>query len=78
MDYKTNGVCAHTISYDIDGTKVKNVTFQGGCHGNLQAVGKLVEGMEITDVINKLQGICCGRRNTSCTDQLTKALSAHI
>ncbi len=78
MNYKPSGVCAQNIAYELDGTKVKNVEFTGGCNGNLKGIASLIDGMEITDVINKLQGIRCGMKSTSCPDQLAKALSAHI
>ena len=75
--YKTYGTCSRQILYEIDGDTVKNVKFIGGCSGNLQGVSKLVEGKKVKDVINLLQGIKC-RNNTSCPDQLAKALKQHI
>lgn len=72
---KTNGTCSKSISYEIIDGKVYNVVFEGGCQGNLKAVGKLVEGQSIKDVVAKLSGITCGSKETSCTDQLAKALS---
>lgn len=72
--YRTSGTCARTIYFELDGDTVKNVKFEGGCHGNLQGIGKLVEGMKIQDVISKLEGIRCGFKSTSCPDQLAKAL----
>ncbi len=74
MQYKTKGTCAQRIEFDLDGTKVKNVRFTGGCNGNLQGIGSLVEGMEAQDVIDKLEGTHCGFKDTSCPDQLAKAL----
>lgn len=77
MQYKTQGVCSQLINYDIDDNgKVRNVSFVGGCNGNLQGIGKLVEGMSADEVIERLEGIKCGFKNTSCPDQLTKALQA--
>ena len=77
MQYKTQGVCSQLINYDIDDNgKVRNVSFVGGCNGNLQGIGKLVEGMSADEVIERLEGIKCGFKNTSCPDQLAKALKA--
>lgn len=75
MEYKTKGVCSMAIQYDIDDEqKVHNVKFIGGCSGNTQGVAKLVEGMPAKEVIARLEGIQCGRRPTSCPDQLATAL----
>lgn len=78
MVYKTKGVCSSQISFDIADGKVKNVAFVGGCHGNLQGISKLIEGMDVTEAIGRLEGIRCGFKNTSCPDQLAKALKAAI
>lgn len=72
--YKTSGTCSREIIVDIDNGTVRSVEFIGGCSGNTQGIEKLVKGMKIDDVINKLKGIDCGRRGTSCPDQLAKAL----
>ena len=74
MTYKTKGVCAHAIDFDIKDGKVHNVRFTGGCSGNTQGVAILVEGMEVGEAINRLSGINCNGRGTSCPDQLAKAL----
>lgn len=74
--YKTKGTCSQSIEFELDGTKVKNVKFKGGCEGNLKGIALLVEGMEIEDVKKKLDGIRCGFKPTSCPDQLCKALNA--
>ena len=74
--YKTSGTCASQINFELDGGVIKNVQFLGGCHGNLQGISKLVEGMKAEDAIARLQGICCGRKPTSCPDQLAQALKA--
>ena len=74
--YKTKGTCAQMISFDLDGRIVKNVQFLGGCNGNLKGIGKLVEGMDIDEVIDRLDGIRCGMKPTSCPDQLAQALKA--
>lgn len=73
-EYKTKGTCSQRILFEIVDGKVLNVQFIGGCNGNLQGIGKLVEGMDVDTVIEKLQGICCGMKKTSCPDQLANAL----
>lgn len=72
--FRTQGVCAKNISYEVKDGKVSNVSFDSGCPGNLQALSKLVEGMEVNQVIEKLDGIRCGYKSTSCADQLCRAL----
>ena len=72
--YKTSGTCSREISFEIEYGKVKNVHFIGGCNGNLKGIGALVEGMDIDDVIARVEGITCGPKGTSCPDQLAKAL----
>lgn len=78
FQYSTSGVCAKNIEFDIVDNKVENVRFHGGCNGNLQGISKLIEGMEVEDVVEKLSGLGCGPRSTSCPDQLAKALEAAI
>ena len=78
MQYKTRGTCSQLIEFDLDGSTVHNVRFAGGCNGNLKGIGKLVEGMDAHDVIDKLEGTTCGFKNTSCPDQLAKALKAAL
>lgn len=78
MKYKTTGVCARTIDIEMDGTKVKNVRFNGGCNGNGQGIGALVSGMEASEVINRCKGIKCGMKTTSCPDQLARALEEYL
>ena len=68
------GVCANLITVDVENGIIKSVDFSGGCHGNAQGLSKLVAGMAASDVINRLEGIRCGRKPTSCPDQLAKAL----
>lgn len=75
-DYKTQDTCSQLISLDIDGDQVHNVCFTGGCNGNLKAIPILVEGMTVEQIEEKLSGVLCGRRPTSCADQLTKAVRA--
>jgi uncharacterized protein (TIGR03905 family) len=72
--YKTSGTCSREIAFDLENGKVKNVKFFGGCNGNLKGIASLVEGMDIDDVIARVEGITCGMKNTSCPDQLAKAL----
>ena len=73
--YKTKGTCSQQIFFEIEDGKVRNVQYLGGCNGNLQGIGKLVEGMEATEVISRLKGIQCGAKPTSCPDQLATALT---
>ena len=74
MQYKTSGTCSTMIDLEVDGDIVKSVAFTGGCNGNLKGICSLVRGMKVDDAIEKLQGIKCGFKNTSCPDQLAKAL----
>ena len=76
--YKTNGVCSQEIHFELDGNKVVNVEFVGGCSGNTQGVARLVEGMDVNEAISRLDGIKCGFRPTSCPDQLAQALKAAL
>lgn len=72
--YKTKGTCSSQITFDIDGDIITNVQYTGGCNGNLKAVRSLVEGMTVEQIENKLGGIQCGVKSTSCGDQLAKAV----
>lgn len=74
MQYKTSGTCSTMIDLEVDGDIIKSVAFTGGCNGNLKGICSLVCGMKVDDAIEKLQGIKCGFKNTSCPDQLAKAL----
>ena len=78
MVYKTKGVCAQGIEFEIDDNKkvhnIKHVNFIGGCSGNTQGVAQLAEGMDANEVISRLEGIRCGFKPTSCPDQLAKAI----
>ena len=74
MVYKTFGTCSREINFEVVDNKLTNVSFLGGCNGNLQGISKLVEGMDIDEVIARVEGIKCGARQTSCPDQLAKAL----
>lgn len=77
MVYRTSGTCSREISFDVVDNKLTNVRFLGGCNGNLQGIGRLVEGMDIDEVIKKIEGINCGARPTSCPDQLARALKQY-
>ena len=74
MKYKTSGVCSREINFEVVDGKLHNVSYVGGCNGNLQGIGRLVEGMDIDEAIKRLEGIRCGFKSTSCPDQLSKAL----
>ena len=73
-EYKTSGTCSQRILFDVVDGKVKNVQFIGGCNGNLKGIAALVEGMNVQDVIARVEGIQCGMKSTSCPDQLAQAL----
>ena len=72
--YKTSGTCAREIFFEIADGKVMNVQFNGGCNGNLKGICALVNGMDVDAVIDRLSGIRCGMKSTSCPDQLARAL----
>lgn len=75
MKYKTTGVCSSMIDIQVEDGIIKSVEFTGGCHGNLQGISALVKGMKKEEAIERLKGIRCGFKNTSCPDQLAIALS---
>lgn len=77
-EYKTKGTCSQKIFFEIEDGKVKNVQFLGGCMGNLKGIGALVEGMDVNEVISRVEGIRCGMKSTSCPDQLAHALKEAI
>ena len=72
------GVCSTRIELDLIENKIHNLTYTGGCNGNLKALGALCEGMEVKDVIDRLSGITCGPNRTSCSDQLARLLKEAI
>ncbi len=72
--YRTKGTCSRSITFDIEDGVVRNVQFEGGCNGNLKGIGAIVDGMKVEEVIDKLSGIRCGFKSTSCPDQLAQAL----
>ena len=77
-EYKTKGTCSQRILFGITDGKVENVQFIGGCNGNLQGISKLVDGMDVNEVIDKIKGIRCGMKATSCPDQLAMALESAL
>ena len=77
ISYVTHGVCARKIDIDIEDGKIAKVKFLGGCAGNTQGVARLLEGMTIDEAIERLEGIRCGFKSTSCPDQLAKALKEY-
>lgn len=72
--YKTKGVCSSTINFEVEGDVITSLQFVGGCNGNLKGISSLCVGMKVQDVIERLEGIKCGFKSTSCPDQLAKAL----
>ncbi len=73
-EYKTHGVCSRRITFSLEDGVVKNVFFDGGCNGNGKGVSALVEGMDVDEAIRRMKGITCGMKQTSCPDQLARAL----
>ena len=78
ISYRPSGVCSRQIVIDVEDGKIREVEFTGGCPGNLAGISRLVAGMEIGEVIERLQGIRCGGKPTSCPDQLAQALSEFL
>lgn len=76
FDYLTENTCSKVISMDLEGDVVRNISFMGGCDGNLKTIPVLLEGWTVDEIEKKLTGIVCGRRGTSCSDQLAKAVRA--
>lgn len=76
--YSPTGVCSSRIDLELEDGVIRSVVFTGGCNGNLQGICRLVAGMKAADAIERLQGIQCGWKPTSCPDQLTKALAAAL
>ena len=75
-DYKTKNVCSRKVSFDIENGIISNVEFQGGCNGNLKAISRLVNGKNASEIAEILAGNTCGMKNTSCADQLAKAIES--
>ena len=78
MIYKTKGVCARSIEFEVDDGIISSVNFEGGCDGNAKGISGLAEGMRVHEVIERLSGIKCGRKSTSCPDQLAIALKQYL
>ncbi len=76
--YKTSGVCSTEIHFEIENDAIQNVEFVRGCPGNTMGVSALIKGMKVEEAIDKLKGIDCRGRGTSCPDQLAKALEAYL
>ena len=78
FSYKPKGVCSMQINLDLDGDVIREVEFVGGCEGNLSGISRLAVGMTTDELIEKLAGIRCGRKKTSCPDQLVLAIQAAL
>ena len=76
--YKTGGTCSTMIDFDIIDGKLHNIVFTNGCNGNLKGIGSLVVGMKLQDVIDRLEGITCGSKPTSCPAQIAEALKKYL
>ena len=76
--FKTKGTCSQMIYFDLEDNKVKNVQFMGGCNGNLKGIAALVEGLTYEEIKERIGGITCGFKKTSCPDQLVKAMEAAL
>jgi len=77
-EYKTSGTCSTKIRFDLSGDRIHSVSFEDGCDGNLKALGILAEGMDAKELVKKLKGLKCGRRKTSCADQLAQAVEQFL
>jgi uncharacterized protein (TIGR03905 family) len=75
LSFKTQGTCSTEINFELRDHKVHSVSFIGGCDGNLKALGILAEGMDAEELVKKLKGVRCGRKQTSCGDQLASAVA---
>ncbi|MBE6843366.1 MAG: TIGR03905 family TSCPD domain-containing protein [Oscillospiraceae bacterium] len=78
INYTPRGVCSRNISFELENGIISNVKFTGGCHGNLQGISKLVEGMPAEEVIKRLENINCNGKGTSCPDQLARAIKTNL
>ncbi len=77
ISYTTHGTCSRRINIEVDDGKIVSCAFEGGCNGNLKGIGALVKGMDIDEAIERLSGITCGMKSTSCPDQLSRALKEY-
>ena len=78
IQYQTHGTCCKLMNIELEDDTVKDVEFLGGCNGNLKGIRKLIIGMKINDIVQKLEGITCGSKSTSCPDQLAVCLKEYI
>ena len=78
FEYHTEGTCSRNIILDMDGDTIEDVQFIGGCNGNLKGISSLIKGQKAQDVIDRVKGIKCGPKSTSCPDQLALALEAYL
>jgi uncharacterized protein (TIGR03905 family) len=78
LEYKTKGTCSKKINFEITDGKLRSVVFEDGCDGNLKAIGSLVEGMDADEAVKRLKGIRCGKKKTSCGDQLALAIEQYL
>ena len=78
LTYITKGTCSRSIDVRISDNLVESVEFKGGCPGNLIGINELVKGMDVNDVVERLEGVKCGSKDTSCPDQLSKALRKYL
>lgn len=76
INYKPKGVCSRLMTIEAEDGVIRHVEVVGGCHGNLQGISRLVEGMEVAEAIKRMEGIRCGGKPTSCPDQLAQALKS--
>lgn len=72
--YTPKGVCSRLMTFEVEGTTIKSLHVEGGCNGNLQGISRLLVGMDVHDVIARLEGTHCGMKPTSCPDQMARAL----
>lgn len=77
FEYKPKGVCSRLMKFEIEDDRIVSMEVVGGCNGNLKGIGALIKGQKIDDVIERLQGIRCTPKSTSCPDQISKALCAY-
>jgi uncharacterized protein (TIGR03905 family) len=76
--YETNGTCSSRIDFELEDGKIHRLSFEDGCNGNLKALGILAEGMDAAELARKLKGLKCGQRDTSCADQLARAIERFL
>ena len=77
IQYTPKGVCSRKMTVDVEAGVIKSVRIEGGCSGNLQGISRLVEGMTVEEAVRRMEGIRCGWKDTSCPDQLAKALKTY-